>query len=212
MWVGKAVIFRWSIVAIIVLSAMIWGYFIIIEGQERLTTLPFFGKPGNGEIHKVTDFSLVSQDGKTITQNDFKNKIYVTDFFFVNCEGICPLMSDQLVRVADAYKTNPDVLLLSHTVKPEEDSIPVLKQYALNHNADPAKWHFVTGNKSEINTLARTSYLLSNEEDDGGIDFVHTQFFALVDPQKRIRGIYDGTDSTAVNKLITDIAILLREE
>lgn len=211
MFVGKAVILRWSVVAIIVLSAMTWGYFIITDSHVRHVSLPVYGneKP-DGSEHKVRNFRLVNQDGKVITDSDYEGKVYVADFFFTTCPGICPVMTGQLKRISDAYRNNDDVKILSHTVKPEEDSISVLKEYAGENNADSSQWNFVTGDISEINDLARNYYLLSEEaahEDD----FVHTQLFALVDTKKRVRGIYDGTDSVAVNKLIHDISILLKK-
>lgn len=210
---GKPVLIRWVIVGIIVLAAMVWGYKIISGSHIKESLLPVYGQRNNDSTdHVIADFAFMDQAGKMVTQDDFKNKIYVADFFFTNCEGICPVMSNQLVRVAEKYKNTSDVLILSHTVKPEEDSIPVLKQYAEEHKADPAKWYFVTGEKSKINLLARTSYLVAGNVGEGDEDFVHTQFFALIDPQKRIRGFYDGTDSVEVNKLINDIAILLREQ
>ena len=213
MWVGKAVIFRWAVVAVIVFAAMIWGYFIITGNQIKESALPVYGqRNGDSTDHIISTFSLKDQDGKIITQSDFNGKIYVADFFFTTCEGICPLMSDQMERIAGKFKGNTDVLLLSHTVKPEEDSIPVLKTYAKNHNADSSQWYFVTGEKSAINKLARTSYLVGGTEGNETSDFVHTQYFALIDPQKRIRGFYDGTDSIEVNKLISDIDILLKEK
>jgi protein SCO1/2 len=212
MWVGKAVILRWSVVFVIVLSAMIWGYFIIIEAKPKELYPPVIGqKNKDNSDHTINDFSLTNQDGKTITQNDFHHKIYVADFFFTNCQGICPLMSNQMARIAAQYKEEERVLLLSHTVKPEEDSIPVLKAYSKLYNADPMKWHFVTGEKKKIDDLARTSYLVSGIDDNAEEDFIHTQFFTLIDEHKRIRGVYDGTDSAEVNKCINDIAILLKE-
>ena len=213
MWVGKAVIFRWSVVAVITFSAMVWGYFIITGNQVKESLLPVYGQRNNDSTdHVVSNFSLTDQDGKIITEENFNGKIYVADFFFTTCEGICPMMSDQMERIAAAFKENKLVMLLSHTVKPEEDSIPVLKEYAQKHSADSSQWYFVTGEKRVINKLARTSYLVGGAEGEEASDFVHTQFFALIDPQKRIRGFYDGTDSVEVNKLIGDIGILLREE
>ena len=213
MWVGRAVIFRWSVVAVIVFAAMVWGYFIITGNQIKESALPVYGQRNNDSTdHIISNFRLTDQDGKIITEADFKGKIYVADFFFTNCEGICPLMSDQMERIAKKFKGNTSVLLLSHTVKPEEDSIPVLKEYAKNHNSDSSQWYFVTGEKKVINKLARSSYLVGGTEGEESSDFVHTQFFALIDPIKRIRGFYDGTDSTEVNKLIGDIELLLKEE
>jgi protein SCO1/2 len=212
-WVGRAVIIRWSIVAAIVLAAMIWGYFIIIGNTVKVESLPIYGQRNDDSTdHTISNFNLTDQDGRMISQDDFKNKIYVADFFFTTCEGICPKMSDQMERIAEAYKNNSEVLILSHTVKPEEDSVPVLKEYARLHKADSLKWFFVTGSRYEINRLAHSSYYLGGEGVNDSSDFVHTQFFALVDPQKRIRGYYDGTDSAEVSKLINDIAILQNEE
>ncbi len=212
MWVGKAVIFRWAVVAIIVMAAMAWGYFIITDSHIKMSALPVYGERNSDSTdHTIPDFSLINQEGKTITQNDFKDKIYVADFFFTTCEGICPKMSSQMERIAEKYKDNSGVLLLSHTVMPEVDSVPVLKTYAEEHHADPSKWFFVTGERKLINRLARKSYLVGGTEGTDDEDFVHTQYFTLIDPEKRIRGFYDGTDSTEVSKLIADIEILLRE-
>ena len=212
MWVGKQVILRWSIVALVFFGGIIYGYFVIIKDRPKILLLPVFGeKNTDGSDHKIADFSLINQEGEPINSDDFRNKIYVADFFFTNCEGICPIMTDQMVRVANSYMANPRVLLLSHTVKPEEDSVTVLKSYAEMRNADPKKWFFVTGEKEVINKLARNSYLVAGMGDTAGVDFVHTQFFALIDPEKRIRGFYDGTDSVDVTKLIDDIEILLQE-
>ena len=211
--VGKAVFFRWAVVGVIVLSAMTWGYFIISESHVKMSPLPVFGERNSDSTdHVISEFSLVNQEGKIITNDNFKDKIYIADFFFTTCEGICPRMSNQMERIAERYKNVNDVLLLSHTVKPEEDSISVLKDYAKDHNADPAKWYFVTGPRNEINRLARKSYLVGGTNGEAEDDFVHTQFFTLIDTQHRIRGFYDGTDSSEVNKLMADIDILLREQ
>jgi protein SCO1/2 len=213
LFVGKAVIIRWVVVAVIVMAAMIWGYFIMTAARPHELLLPVYGeRNADSTDHTIPDFTVTSQDGKTVTQRNFKGKIYVSDFFFTTCQGICPLMSDQLVRVADRYANNDHVLLLSHTSKPEEDSLPVLKKYAQQHHADPAKWYFVTAPKKVINSLARNAYLVGGTSGSGDEEFVHTQYLVLVDPEKRIRGFYDGTDSVEVDKLIDDIAVLLKEE
>lgn len=209
----KQLILRWGVVAIIVLSAMIWGYKIITTEKKDIPSLPVYGeKNDDSTFHTIADWKLTDQNGNTISQNDFKDKIYVADFFFTTCEGICPKMSNQLERVAQLFKSNDRIQFLSHTVKPQEDSISVLKEYALEHNADDKQWHFVTGDKKVIYELARKSYLSSVTEGNGGPDdFVHTQFFTLIDTEKRIRGFYDGTDSTDVNKMIDDIYTLMNE-
>jgi protein SCO1/2 len=213
MWLSKQVIWRWVIVGLLFLGGIFWAYNIILESRPQRLLLPVYGIPNpDGSDHKVAGFSLVNQDGNIVTEKNFKDKIYVADFFFTSCQGICPLMGDQMERIAAAFKDNSKILILSHTVKPEEDSVSVLKQYAQSRNADESKWFFVTGKKSVIEDLARNSYFVAELGDTTNTDFVHTQFFALVDPQKRLRGFYDGTDSVEVNKLIEDIGTLLKEE
>ncbi len=209
----KQLILRWGVVAIVVFSAMMWGYKIISSQRKEEPVLPVYGeKNDDSSFHKISDWKLIDQNGKYLSQEDFMNKIYVADFFFTTCKGICPKMSNQLERVAQKFKNNYEIQFLSHTVKPSEDNSSVLKLYADGHHADEKQWHFVTGDKKQIYELARKSYLSSVSAGDGGADdFVHTQFFTLIDRERRIRGFYDGTDSTDVNKLIDDISILLNE-
>ena len=146
------------------------------------------------------------------TENDFRNKIYVTDFFFVTCPTICPKMTDQMHRVYEEFKENDDILFLSHTVMPEADSVPVLKDYAEKLKVDVKKWKFVTGDKKQIYNLARKTYFAAVTEGDGGVnDFIHTENFVLVDKEKRLRGFYDGTSKKDVDRLIEDINALLYE-
>lgn len=213
MKIFQSVFYRFFIVGLIVLGFMYWGYRISNPPGKNDIVLPVFGPEGeDGKGHFISDFSFIDQEGKKITQEDFSGKIYVADFFFAKCEGICPIMGDQMERVYKKFSSNDRIRFLSHTVKPEEDSVSVLFEYAKLHGAEPSIWHFVTGKKSEIYNMARASYLVTVSEGDGGPqDFVHTQFFALVDPQRRIRGYYDGTDSLEVDKLLSDIDLLLAE-
>jgi protein SCO1/2 len=163
--------------------------------------------------HRIADFKLINQLGDTITLKKLEGKIYVADFFFTTCPTICPKMSDQMYRVYQKYKDNPDVLILSHTVMPEVDSVLVLKAYAEKYNVDANKWIFLTGPKEEIYRLARKSYFAVISEGDGGVsDFIHTENFILVDKQKRIRGFYDGTSKEDVDRLIKEISYLLKEK
>ena len=162
--------------------------------------------------HRVGGFNLTDQDGNTVTPNNFKDKIYVTDFFFVTCPTICPKMTDQMLRVYEEFKDNDAILLLSHTVMPEEDSVPVLKEYADKIEVNSNKWKFVTGDKKQIYDLARKTYFAAVTEGDGGVeDFIHTENFVLVDKEKRLRGFYDGTSKKDVDRLINDIYTLLSE-
>ena len=135
----------------------------------------------------------------------------MADFIFTTCTGICPIMTTNMEVVHKAFKTDSNFCIVSHTVNPEGDSVPVLKAYADTHFATYPNWYFVTGDKKLIYDLARENYLVSATVGDGGAeDFVHSQFFALVDPNKHVRGLYDGTDSTQVLKLIADIKVLQR--
>ncbi|MFL5752748.1 MAG: SCO family protein [Bacteroidia bacterium] len=162
--------------------------------------------------HTIAPFRLMNQFGDTITEKTTEGKIYVADFFFATCQSICPVMSSQLTRVQEANKGN-DVLILSHTVNPMHDTVEVLAQYGNKYGAIKNKWHLLTGSKKEIYDLAKNSYLVNALEDDGSLEgFLHSETFLLIDKQKRIRGIYDGTDSIAVNKLIGDIRILMNEK
>lgn len=162
--------------------------------------------------HTIPDFSFVNQYNETITQKTIEHKIYVADFFFATCQSICPQMSSQLLNVQKAFARDNDILILSHTVNPMHDTVEVLKGYAQSYGAEKNKWHFLTGNKKEIYAIAKDGYLINALEDDGTPEgFLHSEFFLLIDKQKRIRGMYDGTDSVAVVKLINDIKLLKQE-
>lgn len=185
------------------------GYLIMGEtgsffGKEKL---PVLGSPG----HIIGGFSFVNQAGQTITQNDVKGKVYVAEYFFTTCTGICPKMNANMQKVYAVYRNNPDFRILSHTVDPDHDTIPVLKAYAEKHGADPKNWWFLTGTKKELYTLARQGYIVDDGTYTGDEDFVHTQWFALVDGEGRVRGLYEGTKQPDVEKLIKDIDRLMKE-
>ena len=163
------------------------------------------------KYHEIADFALINQEGDTVTQDTFKDRIYVADFFFTTCATICPIMTEHMGQIQDKIKDDPRVLLLSHTVTPEIDTVAQLKKYALSKGVIPGKWHLVTGDKKEIYDLARKSYLVAKDQPYSPYDLVHTENFVLIDPQRRIRGFYDGTDPQAIETLIDDIAILKKE-
>jgi protein SCO1/2 len=208
-------------IALITAASAIFVYaFFIYDNNKPLRYLAIFGEKSyeskNGKTdttyHMIQNFSFTDQDGKTVTEKDFKGCIFVTNFFFTTCHSICPIMSTQMERVAAKFKGNVEVKFLSHTVDPEIDTVEQLKAYAIKHNAASNQWKFVTGEKKALYDIARTGYLLNAEEGDGGPDdFIHTQNFALIDKDKRIRGFYDGTDSTEINQLMKDIDLLLAE-
>jgi protein SCO1/2 len=166
-----------------------------------------------GRNHKTLPFTLANQYGDSITEQSLEGKIYVADFFFTTCPGICKDMAKQKQRLQEATKGIDDFVIVSHTVTPEYDSIPVMLKYAEKYGAMRNKWHLLTGDKPQIYKLARQSYFAVLDEGGNGDehDFIHTENFVLVDSQKRIRGFYDGTDEEDVNRLIKDIKIL-REE
>ena len=194
-------------------------YVLLTTGKHNFIHLPYFGVKElapNGKdtiYHSIKPFSFINQDGKTITDKDYEGKIYVADYFFASCQTICPKMATELQRVQDKFAyTNGLVQILSHTVNPENDSVPVLKAYSNMVHADNSIWNFVTGDKKQLYEMARESYLVTAREGDGGPDdFIHSEFFILVDKEKHIRGIYDGTNIKAVNELLDDIKVLIAE-
>jgi len=164
------------------------------------------------KFHRIADFELINQNGKTVTHENFNGKIYVADFFFTTCPTICISMTDNLLKVQKEIQNNPNILLISHSVTPKIDSVTQLKKYAIEKGVNDKKWHLVTGDKKEIYKLARKSYLAVKDEGDGGpFDMIHTENFILVDPDKRIRGFYDGTDSKEIKRLLLEIKILSSE-
>ena len=172
------------------------------------TTLQYVKK-----YHKIAPFSLTNQNGKTITELDYEDKIYVADFFFTTCQTICPIMTDHMIKIQKELQDDPEVQLLSHSVIPEYDTPEVLKKYALKKEIDDGKWNLVTGSRKQIYTLARKSYLavkdLPGTKDD--LDMVHTENFMLVDKKKQIRGYYDGTLTDDIRRLLKDIQTLKAE-
>lgn len=183
-------------------------YFTMKSVPKRLN---YYGNPG----HTVGPFSFINQEGKTITEKDLQDKIYVVEYFFTTCKGICPKLNENMSKVYAAYRGQNDIMILSHTVDPMTDSVDVMKKYSLKYEADPAQWMFLTGNKHDLYSMAINSYLVSAVEDTTNKeilpDFIHTQYFVLVDKEKHIRGTYDGTDDAAVQKLIGDIQVLRKE-
>lgn len=180
---------------------------------DMKTPLPVLGNPG----HHVGHFSFTNQDGKTITEQDVKGKIYVVEYFFATCRGICPKMNEHMVSVFQAFKGNKHVMILSHTVDPKKDTVSALKTYSLKYDADPKQWMFLTGDKKELYDMARYSYLVTAADDTAVVDiqsdFIHTKYWVLVDGDGLLRGkFYDGTNTGEVNQLIGDIKQLLEEQ
>lgn len=161
------------------------------------------------KYHTIGSFSLVNQNGERITQDDYRNTIYIADFFFTTCPTICPIMTKNMVDIQNRIGSD-DVKLLSHSVTPKIDSVAQLKKYALEKGVDDRKWNLVTGDKAQIYDLARKSYLAVKDDGDGGpYDMIHTENFILVDKEKRIRGFYDGTKAEEINRLMEDLEVLM---
>lgn len=210
----RSVVFVSISVAIVLLSCS------SEKNEKRKLLLPVIGEKKLSKVgdktdtiyHTIGSFTLTNQYKEIITDSVTKNKIYVADFFFVTCQSICPKMSHQLRRVQDTFLNEKNFLILSHTVNPDHDSAEVLKIYGEKYGAVKGKWHLLTGNKKSIYDLAKYDYLVNADETEGEGDlFIHSELFLLIDKEKRIRGMYDGTDSLQVNQLIKDIRTLFKE-
>ncbi|HET8861437.1 SCO family protein [Marivirga sp.] len=172
----------------------------IVDGKTVMDTVD----------HTVPDFKLVNQDSNWVTPETFEGKVYVADFFFTSCPTICPTMKKEMLRVYEAYKNNDEVGIISHTIDPEYDTVALLKDFAERLDVEAPKWNFVTGEKEIIYELGQKGYMVTameDENEEGG--FLHSGAFLLVDKERKIRGVYDGTRSEEVDKLITDIELLL---
>ena len=213
-------IYLWFFVVLISLSIVIIALFYSALKPKK--TLPIFNPSDvNPELvdttvqyvrkyHTIADFSFINQNGKTITQNNYEGKIYVADFFFTTCGSICPKMTTNMIDIQTAFVNNPKVLLLSHSVFPEIDSVSVLKAYAKKNGVIDTKWNLVTGDKKEIYSMARKSYLaVKLGKPEELYDMVHTENFILIDAKRQIRGFYDGTDKKEIQRLIEDIHFLI---
>ena len=228
---GRRILFYSSFFVVLI---VVFLYFVYKDEDLSKSLLPVINAD-------VQNFSFTNQDGKTITENNVEGKVYVAEYFFTTCKGICPKMNANMRRVFDKYKDEPNFLILSHTCMPETDSVPLLKAYEaqmidgkLGKNEDGSfkieydsttnhklqttntNWNFVTGDKALLYKMARQSYMIDNNKPDStqtlADQFIHTQFFALVDNQRRVRGIYDGLNEEEMQKLFKDIKGLLKEK
>jgi len=184
--------------------------------QQKEKPLPIYGErdvvAGDTIYHNIAPFAFVNQDSQIVNNETVKGKIYVTDFFFTSCRTICPKMKTQMLRVYNDIQELDDVIILSHTIDPEYDTVGLLKDYAERLGVSSMKWHFLTGDKDKIYKLAQTSYFITAFEDKTEPDgFVHSGAFLLIDKQGRIRGKYDGTVEADVDRLMRDIRKLQKE-
>ena len=195
------------------------------EMVNKDTTLPFFNSAEFTpewiseksdkylNIHKIPTFSFINQNGKEVTNDTYKGKIYVADFFFTSCPGICPRLAKNMGKLQEEFKNDNDVLLLSHSVTPVKDSVPVLRMYAEENNVDSNKWNLVTGSKKEIYDIARKAYFADEDfvktQDESA--FIHTENFVLIDKKGRIRGVYNGTLAVETDRILRHIKLLKKE-
>jgi protein SCO1/2 len=197
----------------LVLSCNNWGrkelpIYNPSDFNAELVDVSLQSKNGN---HTVSDFELINQNGKIVTQEDYRDRVYIVDFFFTRCPSICPLMTSNMIKIQNEFLNNSDIMLLSLSVTPEIDSISVLRKYANDKGAIDSKWNITTGNKKHIYELARKSYFAVVEQGDGGMqDFIHTPNFILVDKKRQIRGVYNGTEDEEINRLMDDLRILIK--
>ncbi|MEQ6118774.1 SCO family protein [Reichenbachiella sp. MALMAid0571] len=184
-----------------------------IYGQQKIENRMEGGKTVSDTIpHTISDFSFIDQDSTVITNETFKGKIYISDFFFTSCPTICPAMKKQMLRVYDKFLENDKVSILSHTIDPAYDNVAVLKEYSERLGVKSSKWHFVTGDEQAIYDIGEKSYMVTAGADaDAPGGYIHSGAFLLVDMDRRIRGVYDGTIADEVDVLMNDIERLLRE-
>ncbi len=215
--------YRFFAIVLAILSVIIVSIFYSILKPKRV--LPIY-QPSQvsfelvdstrqhvSKYHKIADFSLINQNGDIITQENYSNKIYVADFFFTTCQTICPIMTDHMREIQDALAEDQEVMLLSHSVTPEIDSVAQLKRYAKLKGVDDTKWNLVTGDKKQIYKLARQSYMAVKTAGSGDqYDMIHTENFMLIDKKLQIRGYYDGTDPEDIERLLEDISVLKKEK
>lgn len=213
------------VVILVVFFIALWAvfavyYYNVSKDMKKPPALAFLGD----DVHKVRDFKFVNQDGDTISLDKVKDKILVVEYFFTTCQGICPLMNDNMAEVYNTFKNDDDIVILSHTVDPKRDSVPALRDYARKYDADSKSWMFLTGDKKELYDQARYSYLVTaadSSKTDIAADFIHTENFVLVDKKGRVRAHaskdgnvypYDGTNKKDVAQMIKDIRLLQEEQ
>lgn len=201
---------RKAVFYLVFFTVLVLGFFFVLRA-----IIPGYGQKSFQVLNQVKPFTFTNQSGKLVTEQNVAGKVYVAEYFFTSCTGICPILNGNMKTVYEKYKNEPDFLILSHTCDPETDSVARLKQYADSLNVDTNKWMFLTGPKESLYNAARVSYLLDdpkNNLENIKDQFLHTQFFALVDRNGKVRKkIYDGLKKKELKELEDDIAVLLKE-
>ena len=195
-------------VSFFVVLTLVFFYFIFAGNDNWKPKIP--------TTSYIKPFSFIDQDGRTVTEHNLQGKVAVVEYFFTTCKGICPRMHSSMLNVYNEFKDEPDFMILAHTVQPEIDSVPRLKFYADSMKIDTKKWTLVTGRKDSLYNIARISYLLDdpkNSVEKLEDQFIHTQFFALVDKNGNVRGgVYDALKADEMTKLSRDVKNLLKEK
>jgi protein SCO1 len=201
---------RKSLFYLIFFTVLIVGFYFVLKA-----VIPGYGVKSFQVINQVKPFTFTNQDGKLVSEQNVAGKVYVAEYFFTSCTGICPILNTNMKHIYEKYKGEPDFLILSHTCDPEVDTVGRLKRYSDSLSVDNSKWLFLTGTKESLYNAARVSYLLDdpkNNLENLEDQFLHTQFFALVDRNGKVRKkIYDGLKKSELKELENDIAILLKE-
>ena len=219
-WKNKIIFFSWPLIA--ACSSTVKDNNVAVPEPVAVLELPYYDQPdftplwqpsNKDTLHKVAPFQFINQNNEFVSDSTVKDKIYLVNFFFTACSSICPKMMRNMEKVQNHFAGNKEVLFISHTVMPWMDSVSVLKKYESNFNVIPGQWHFVTGSKTEIYNLARTAYFV--EEEPGytkdSTEFLHTEHFVLVDKNRHLRGLYNGTVALEMERIIEDMELLLRE-
>ncbi|HLW29627.1 MAG TPA: SCO family protein [Brumimicrobium sp.] len=219
---------RILLTVIILFAGIFTAYYMTLEVQQRKQLPVIQPRDVNSEMlnpelahigigHRIGEFELLNQKGEIVSLEDVKDKVFVAEYFFTTCLTICPIMTEEMKRVQQRFKGNDDVKILSFTVDPEHDDVEVMNAYAKEHEAVDGQWHFLTGTKEDLYSLARNSFFVLKPAEaknlgDAGSDFIHTNNFVLVDRELRIRGYYDGTSNEEIDVLMDDIDLLLKEK
>ena len=208
---------RWKIlIPILVLLFPVVFWLVLVKGKNKFKRLPILAayevsSAGDTIYHTIPDFALLNQSGDTISLENVEGKVFVANFFFATCKTICPAMNAQVKRVQEAFADNDNIRILSFTVDPESDTVQALAAYGERMQANPKKWWFLTGPKEEIYTLARDGFLVPAAVGVGEDDFFHSQSLLLIDKERRMRAIREGTEAAQVDTLIDEIKVLLKE-
>ena len=199
---------------ILLFPVVLW--LVLVTGRTHFKTLPILGPieinaAGDTTFHAIPESAFTNQNGETVGSKNLENQIYVANFFFSTCKTVCPKMNEQMGKVQYAFRENENFHILSFTVDPETDSVPVLAAYAEKMRANNSRWWFLTGDKEQIYSIARVGFLVPAAQRNEENDFFHSQDIILIDKQKHIRGVYDGTEPNEIDSLIDHTKLLLEE-